>query len=521
MNLALTAAPGTETAGIVKLAVMALGGQGGGVLAGWILDLAESNGYVAQGTSVAGVAQRTGATIYYIEMAPGGGPLPVFSLSPAEGDVDILLAAELMEAGRAILRGFVTPDQTVLIASSHRAFATAEKIVPGHGLASPEAVLEAAEANARRFVAFDMERIAREAGSVISASLFGALSGSGALPFPRAAFEATIAKGGRGVEASLRAFAEAHEAAVSGSPPAERAETGDGPGAPQGPAAQMEAWNALENRAAALPEPVRAMARAGLRKVVDFQDPAYGGEYLDRLAPFVEADDAGSGFALGLAAAKHIANAMAYDDVIRVADLKTRGTRWTRITDEMGVADSQLLHLTEYMHPRMEEVCGLLPARLGRWIEARPRLFAWLDRRVAKGRRVRTDGFFGFLGLYLAAGVKRWRRGTLRHAVEGDHIERWLALARDTIGQDKALAAEILNCRRLIKGYSDTHSRGQAKFDRVLSALPLLAGRDDAADWLRRLREAALAEEGTDKLDGAMQTIRSFAEGSGASGGPA
>ena len=73
---------------IIKLAVLAVGGQGGGVLSGWIVSVAEANGYVAQSTSVAGVAQRTGATIYYVEMAPKeeGQPDPVFSLAPASGD---------------------------------------------------------------------------------------------------------------------------------------------------------------------------------------------------------------------------------------------------------------------------------------------------------------------------------------------------------------------------------------------------------------------------------------------------
>ena len=112
---------GTDhSTGILKVAIMAVGGQGGGVLSNWIADLAEHGGYDAQMTSVAGVAQRTGATIYYIEMAPKSDKRPVFALSPAPGDVDVLIASELMEAGRAVMRGFVTPDRTTLIASSHR-----------------------------------------------------------------------------------------------------------------------------------------------------------------------------------------------------------------------------------------------------------------------------------------------------------------------------------------------------------------------------------------------------------------
>src|SRR5687768_13566248 len=117
-----------EDGGVIKLAILAVGGQGGGVLADWIVDVAERNGFLAQSTSVAGVAQRTGATIYYIEMCREASRLPVFALSPSQGDVDILIAAELMEAGRAIMRGFVTPERTTLIASSHRIAAVSEKI---------------------------------------------------------------------------------------------------------------------------------------------------------------------------------------------------------------------------------------------------------------------------------------------------------------------------------------------------------------------------------------------------------
>ena len=178
--------------GIIKLAILAVGGQGGGVLTGWIEDVARAQGYAVQATSVAGVSQRTGATVYYLEIAPRhpGEPAPVFSLMPAPGDVDIMITAEMMEAGRSIIRGFVTPDRTVLITSTHRALAVSEKMVPGDGIASSEEVMAAAEIAARRVIAADFDALAIRNGSVISASLFGALAGAGVLPFPREAFEA-------------------------------------------------------------------------------------------------------------------------------------------------------------------------------------------------------------------------------------------------------------------------------------------------------------------------------------------
>ena len=496
---------------IIKIAVMAVGGQGGGVLTGWIEDVARRNGYAAQATSVAGVAQRTGATIYYVEMAPRtDGPDPVFSLMPAAGDVDILVAAEMIEAGRGIMRGFVTPERTTLIASSHRALAVSEKTVPGDGIANADEVRGAAEAAASRCIIFDMERMAVEAGSVISASLFGGLAGSGALPFARESFEESIRASGRGVEASLRAFAHAFDAARAEAPTAKTTQAAPGSPRPAGPDKLLREWDSLHAEIAAMPEPVRALAGPGLRKVVDFQDLAYGREYLDRLNAVLAEDDPARDHALGAAAAKYIANAMAYDDVIRVADLKTRASRFARVRGEVGVDAAHVLRLTEFMHPRGAEICGLLPARLGARIEASPRAMRLMDRLFSRGRRLRTDGLWAFMQLYVVGGLRRWRRGTLRHHVEMQHLEDWLRRALHYRAQDYDLAVEVLGCRRLIKGYSDTHARGLSKYDRVMAGIALVAGRDDAADWARRLREAALQDPEGKALDGALATIRSF-----------
>jgi indolepyruvate ferredoxin oxidoreductase, beta subunit len=515
MNVS-TRLPKAQSSPVIKLAILAVGGQGGGVLANWITDLAARCDWHVQSTSVAGVAQRTGATIYYVEMAPRDPKRaenqPVFALSPSPGDVDIVIAAELVEAGRAIMRGFVTQDRTTLIASSHRLLAVSEKTAPGDGRAESTRILESAEQAAARFVHFDMEAIAQAAGSVVSASLFGALAGTGALPFSRAAFEDTIGAGGRGVEQSLAAFAASYERAASG--PADEAAASPPPTrrTVAGPDKLHSQWQALEERVAALPAPVTELARPGLFKVVDFLDCAYGSEYLDRLDRALEGDTAEEGFSFSREAAKYLANAMVYDDIIRVADLKTRSSRAARVRHEVLLRDDQVLHVTEYFHPRMEEICGTLPARLGAAIEARPRLMAAFNRVVDRGRRIRTDRILGFGLLWMVAGLKPLRRRLLRHRVETAHLEDWFGLALRQRQAHYGLGVEVLKCRRLIKGYSDTHARGLSKFDRVLAALALLQGRQDAADWIRRLREAALADVEGKALDGAIRTVQSFAE---------
>jgi indolepyruvate ferredoxin oxidoreductase, beta subunit len=504
------AGPATERP--ISMAILAMGGQGGGVLTDWIVALAEAQGWVAQSTSVPGVAQRTGATIYYVEtMPPLNGRKPILSLMPTPGDVDVVIAAEFMEAGRSILRGLVTPDKTILIASDHRSFAVSEKIAPGDGVADSSVVAQAIGVAAKREIIFDMDALAIRNGSVISAAMFGALARSGALPFDADAFRAIIRSGGKGQEGSLRAFDAAFARAGAGASEVETA-------APSTASAVASALapSALSRRIdAEFPEAAREMIRAGLVKVVDYQDAAYGVEYLGLLAQLRDADVAAGGaergFAFTAAGAKYLANAMAYDDVIRVADLKTRAARRARIEADLGVTDEQTLQTTEYLHPRAEEVVGMAPVALARWIEARPGLLRWIDRRVNKGRRVKTYSLTGFLSLYTVAGLRRMRRSSLRHAAETAHRDAWLSRAREAVGRNYQLGVEILACRRLIKGYSDTHARGLSKYDRVMAAIARLQHREDAADWARRLREAAMKDAGGQTLDGAIRTIESFA----------
>ena len=493
----------------LSVAILALGGQGGGVLSDWIVEIAEAEGWSAQATSVPGVAQRTGATIYYLELLRSrDGKRPVFSLMPAPGDVDVVLAAELMEAGRAITRGLVSPSRTTLIASSHRSLAVVEKVVPGDGIRDPGAVMDAAEVAARKIIAFDMNLLAESNGSVISAVMLGALAASEALPFPRDAYVDAIRAGGKGVEASVRAFSVAYDRVrLSPRDPIARTVQKTMPSVPTS-AAHPELNRLLGRIREKFPAQCQSMLFAGVSRLVDYQDVAYADEYLDRMEKLHCRDAASAGARYGFAftteAAKYLAVAMAYDDVIRVADLKTRAGRSDRIRRELGVKSNQVLHTTEYMHPRLEEVLGVLPAALARLIESRPRLCAALERRINHGRRIRTDGMPGFFLLYAIGRATFLRRRSLRHSQECAHVEKWLATATQHLEESYELATEIISCRRLIKGYSDTHARGMSKFDRVLRVIPRLVSTPNSAGSLRRLKQAALQDESGEALSTAL-----------------
>lgn len=485
----------------ITVAVLALGGQGGGTLADWLLEVAEYCGYLAQGTSVAGVAQRTGATIYYIEMFPeaaarAAGKQPVLALMPVPGNVDVVVAAELMEAGRAMMRGLVTPDRTALVASTHRIYAIGEKTAMGDGRARSADVLEAAGVRARTTVMFDMDALAQKTGSIISAVMLGAVAGSGLLPFPRDAYEAVLAADARARDSNLAAFAAGYDGAARETPAVAPVVA---PAAQTAQAASPAGQALLDRARAFCPPELMAIVTPGLRKVVDYQDIAYGALYLDRLEPVVAFDrqlgGARLGWELARETARYLALWMTFEDVFRVADLKTRGARIARVREEVRAAPGQIVAVSEFMHPRVEEICDALPASLGAYILRSPRLRGLLGRFFHHGRRVSTTSLSGFVMLYMLARLGRFRRRSLRFKTETARIEAWLAGVREAAGYSYELGVEVACCQRLVKGYGDTHARGLRNFDAVMGVYRHVKGRTDAPTVIRALRAAALGDE--------------------------
>ena len=337
------------------MAVLAMGGEGGGVLADWAVDMAEQNGYWAQTTSVPGVAQRTGATVYYLEFFKNEGQgEPILSVMPTPGEVDIVVASELMEASRAVFRGFVTKETTTLIASTNRVYSMQERTAMGDGRVSSEELIAACQEAAKRIVAENFAKVAEESGTVISAALFGALAGSNSLPFEKGEFIKAIERGGVGVKSSLVAFEKAYaiaqaelqprSSAVSisigpkptdtkpGLSPEEELKVIDNPASVVGPKLKAQA----ERVKAEIPAPARVMVINGVKRCADYQDVTYADEYLARVTKTLAVENvAGNGtFRLLNEVARYTALWMTYEDTIRVADLKTRRTRFGRVNKE-------------------------------------------------------------------------------------------------------------------------------------------------------------------------------------------
>jgi len=483
--------------------IAALGGEGGGVLSNWIVDAATHQGLPVQSTSIPGVAQRTGATTYYLEIYPArldamGGRRPVLALTPSPGNVDVMVASELLEAGRALQNGFVSPERTVLIASTHRVYAIAEKSAMADGRFDTDKLQATAAALAKRCVLFDMAAAATQAGTVISAVMFGAIAGAGVLPLSRAACKAAIEGSGKGADASLRGFAIGFEAASTppAEPPRRMGEALSMNESGRNPSGSSDAL--LDRVRADFPAQTHPILAPALARLIDYQDRAYASLYLDRLEPILTgeraANGAASAYALTSETARYLALWMSYEDLIRVADLKTRRARFERVRAEVGAKPGEPVRIVEFLKPGVAEFCSVLPAALSRpilaWAKARGKSF-----NVAM--HVRTTSVSGFLLMRSMAWLKPLRRHTSRFHEEQRLIERWLAAIHAAAGTHPPLALEIAECARLIKGYGDTHQRGTANFLRLfetlMDGLPELAPAERAAA-LRKAREAALAD---------------------------
>jgi indolepyruvate ferredoxin oxidoreductase beta subunit len=495
--------------------VCALGGEGGGVLAEWLVETASACGHAAQSTSIPGVAQRTGATTYYIETFPQadaelGGRRPVFSLNPAPGAIDLLVSSELLETARQVALGMATRERTHVITADHRALTVAEKMQPADGRVDAEALRRVLMAHSTKALVLDLATIAREAGTAISAVLFGAIAGTGLLPITRAACEDTIRRSGLGVQASLRGFGAAYEriasmradrASVARATPAEAARAAGRP-APPPPLADAERW----------PASAREIVALGHARVVEYQDPAYGRLYLERLARVAAADRAGRASPQADAtpdaqttreAARWLALWMAFDDIVRVAQLKVRAARLARVRRELGAGNDDVVRVWDHFKPGVPELAGLLPERLA------DALARWERRRVARGAepfawplRLGVHTLAGALALRVLAGARSLRRRGRRWAVEQALIERWLDAIERGARAHPALGFELAACGRLVKGYGATNERGKAT---LLHVVDHLARADTdplaRAAAIRAARDAALSDASGAALD--------------------
>ena len=486
----------------ITLLIAALGGEGGGVLTNWIVEAAEKAGFPMQSTSIPGVAQRTGATTYYIEIYPVkaaelGGKRPVLALTPGIGDIDIAVASELLEAGRTVANGFVTPDRTFVIASTSRFYAMDEKIAMGDGRFDHDRLVKVITGNAHGSLLTDMAELARQSGSIINAVMLGAIAGCGKLPLSAEQLEASIRDDGIAVENNLRGFRTGLDAARAKMAPARPAEKKHN--APMTP-------DLLEHETTyALPALAQPIAVEGIRRLIAYQGLAYARLYLDRLRALVDLDErSGARGRLIKDVARHLAVRMSYEDVVRVAQAKIAPARMRRIAREELRVTNEPFSVHDFLKPGIEEMCQLLPGFLARPILRLAARKGWLGR-VYFGMEINSTSVGGYLRFLMLAKLRRLRPYGHRYAEEQKQIESWLALIAQAAPLSAEFALEVAECARLIKGYGDTHARGLANYATIEARAirPALAGDIPlarATDAIASARTAALVDPDGESL---------------------
>lgn len=494
----------------ISLLICALGGEGGGVLTEWLVDVARHAGYPAQATSIPGVAQRTGATTYYIEVFPVpmselAGKRPVFSLNPVPGALDAMISSELLETARQVGNGFASPDRTLVITSSARTLTTQERMQLADGRADAADLVKLVQQFSRAHQVFDMSAIARDAGTVVSAVMLGAIAGSGLFPFRREDYEAVVKAGGKGAEASLRGFAKAYEIVESKKVQADFVAQLLAPRKEAVAAPRVDA-----SVANFFPQQVQEMFSLGYHRLIDYQGKDYADLYVQRLQGVLAAERAADpqgskGYAITIEMARWLALWMAFDDIVRVADLKSRASRWTRVQGEVKAGEDDLLLVYDHFKPGIPEFAAMLPSSFAQ------KLTAWDRRRVARGEqpwamplKIGTHSVFGMVALRTLAGMKWLRPRGSRFALEQRMIEQWLQGVVQGTRRLWALGHEIALCGRLIKGYGSTNERGKDNLLHVLEHLARGGVPADAAKAIRAAREAALADDAGKALDATL-----------------
>jgi indolepyruvate ferredoxin oxidoreductase beta subunit len=497
--------------------ICALGGEGGGVLTEWLVEIALHAGYPAQATSIPGVAQRTGATTYYLEVFPIpvselAGKRPVFSLNPVPGALDAMISSELLETARQIGNGMSSPDRTLVLTSSARTLTTQERMQLGDGRADPADMLKLVQQFSRAHQVFDMATIARESGTVVSAVMLGAIAGSGLFPFKREHYEAVVKAGGKGAEASLRGFAKACEIVSKSKVQADYVAQVLSPQQQAVPAGTLapQASPTPHPHRDVFPPTVDEMFCLGYERLLDYQGKGYAELYTRRLqsvyAAEREADpQATNGHATTREMARWLALWMAFDDIVRVADLKSRASRWARVQGEVKAGDDDLLKLYDHFKPGIPEFAALLPTSLA------GKLVGWDRKRAMRGKqpwamplKIGTHSVFGMLALRTLASLKWLRTRGSRFFVEQRMIEQWLEGVLQGTQRDWQLGHEIALCGRLIKGYGSTNERGKENLLHVLEHLARGGVPADAAKAIRAAREAALADDAGKALDATL-----------------
>lgn len=243
---------------------------------------------------------------------------------------------------------------------------------------------------------------------------------------------------------------------------------------------------------AGLPEVVAAVAAEAVNRLIDYQGPGYAQLYVARLRRFIgrrNVDDA-----LFAEIARLLAMRMAYDDAVRMAQLKLAEAG-------RGIPPDDVRRL------RLDELVSLLPemvADYALWVLAYP---GWLHlpvtMRFSAASRLRRRR------LRIETALKRWRLSSLRYARERAWVERWLHMIDRSLTKQPAAVAAVVATAEIVRGYGDGYVQSLKDWNLIVDDLikPTLEGAFSCPDLAGAVAEARAAVDSDPRQESLKRVI--------------
>jgi len=448
----------------LSILITALGGEGGGTLMNWILECARSQKLFVQGTSVPGVAQRTGSTSYYIEICDknfDNEKEPILSLYPKPGRVDIVIASELLEAARVLERGYINPDSTTLITSSSRIYTNLEKSHLADGRFSQEKILNTCKKMSKNFICLDLNTMAVDHSTIVSATMFGALAGSGVLPWKKTICENIFQDNIFGKN-SLSGFNFAYEQVKANSKYIITSKINK----------QLKEDNSIKIIDDSISNEFSNIINIGKERCIDYQNKKYSEVYIERVKKILSVINKEDPKVLSIAEniVRRLALWMTYEDIPRVAQLKIKPDRFKKIKKEINIKSNQILLIQDIFKPGLNEIAAMLPNNIGRWFIKNKKIMIRFPL-IGKGMKINSLSISGFILLKFLSSFRYIRPISLRYKEEQKNIDIWIDNLVLSLNKSLSFTEGLADMPQILKGYGDTWDRGLKKYNKINDAL--------------------------------------------------
>jgi len=247
-----------------------------------------------------------------------------------------------------------------------------------------------------------------------------------------------------------------------------------------------------------LPEGAVRIVSDGIHRLMDYQGAAYAKLYVERLERFIDK---------GLAAetyceiAKLMAERMAYQDAIRIAQLKLA---------EYRDSDGQIVS-TDIKQFRLDELVDALPEVAADPILTVLDYVGWTRQRVSIP--FSTASRWGIRRLKMEAWLRRWRLFSIRYGQERQWVERWLHMITRAMVKQPAAIEAVVATATMVQGHGDAYRQGLADWHTIIDDLakPTFDGvlpLTDLAGAIAEARAAAMPDPRQASLKRAIAQIR-------------